>query len=184
MILWTAVLLWGGQWLLSGCGYHAGSLIPADVHSVGIRVAQNETFWHEAVKVDNLPQGQPLPVPRPAYTMEVEFTEQLKDEVVRRTPLKVLPEEKADTVLITRITKITPTVLVRDANDNVLAERVAISVDFTWQDRRSGRVIAEGKGVTRPTDYMTARGETFTTAARTNFYYISLQIVEQMQESF
>ena len=45
---------------LTGCGYHSGFLIPADVHTIHIRVVGNDTFWHEAVKSDNLPgSGQP-----------------------------------------------------------------------------------------------------------------------------
>jgi hypothetical protein len=169
---------------LGGCGYHSGFLIPADVHSVSIRVVGNDTFWHEAVKSDNLPgSGQPS-ASRPAYTMELDLTERLKNEVVRRTPLTISSEDKADSILEATIRKVEPTVLVRDVNDNVSAERVTISVDFTWRDRRTGRIHAEAKGVTRPTDFTVARGETFTSATRTSFDYIAEQIVERMQESF
>jgi hypothetical protein len=169
---------------LGGCGYHSGFLIPADVHTVSIRVVGNETFWHEAVKSDNLPgSGQPS-ASRPAYTMELDLTERIKNEVVRRTPLKIAPEERADSILEATIRKVEPLVLLRDVNDNVLSQRVTISVDFTWRDRRTGRIHAEGKNIVRPTDFTVARGETFTSATRTSFDYIAEQIVEQMQESF
>ena len=97
--------------LLTGCGYHAGFLIPADVHTVHIRVVGNDTFWHEAVKSDDLPgAGQPSSS-RPAYTMELELTERIKNEVVRRTPLKIASEEQADSVLEATIRKVEPGVL-------------------------------------------------------------------------
>jgi len=167
-----------------GCGYHSGFLIPADVHTVHVRVVGNDTFWHEAVKSDNLPgSGQPSST-RPAYTMELELTERIKNEVVRRTPLRIVPEEQADSVLEATIRKVLPLVLVRDVFNNVSSESVTISVDFTWRDRRTGRVHAEGKNIARRTDFTVARGETFSSAARTSFDYIADQIVEQMQEGF
>lgn len=180
---------------LGGCGYQAGFLIPADVHSVCVHMAGNETFWHEGEKTDNLTQtGLPqaearqqvedLSVTRPAYTMEVDLTERLKNEVVRRTPLKLAPESEADSVLTATIKKVSLLTLLRDVNDNVLSQRVTIAVDFTWRDRRSGRVLAEGRAVSRPTDFLTSRGETFSTAERTSFDFVAVQIVEHMQEGF
>ncbi len=169
---------------ITGCGYHAGFLIPADVHTVHIRVVQNDTFWHEAVKSDNLPgTGQPSSS-RPAYTMELELTERIKNEVVRRTPLKIASEEQADSILEATIRKVQPSVLVRNVNNNVSSGRVTITVDFTWKDRRTGQIHAEGRNIERPTDFVVTRGETLTSATRTSFDYIADQIIEQMQESF
>jgi len=169
--------------LWCGCGYRAGFLIPADVRSVHVRVATNRTWWREAVKVDNLSSGMQLPV-RPSYPMEVELSERLKNEIVRRTPLALAGEEDADSILTACITEVKPRVLMRDAADEVFAERVTIRVDFVWEDRRSGRVLARGTGLSRPTDFVVPRGETFTTAARKSFDYLAEQIVEKMQEGF
>ena len=171
--------------LTTGCGYRWGFLIPADVHSIHVRMADNATFWKEAVKVDNLetePDAPPAVV-RPPFTMEVELTEILKTEVVRRTPLRLMDEPVADTVLETVIATVQPHVLLRDAKDDVLAERLSIRVKFTWRDRRTGRILAQGS-VTRPTDFTVPRGESFTTAARRSFQFMAEQIVEQMQEGF
>jgi hypothetical protein len=168
----------------AGCGYHSGFLIPADVHTVHICVVGNDTFWHEAVKEDNLPGSGEPSSGRPAYTMELELTDRIKDEVVRRTPLRIAPEDRADSILEATIRKVEPLVLARDVNNNVNIEQVTISVDFTWRDRRTGRVHAQGYGIARPTQFTVARGETFTSAAHTSFDYIAERIVEQMQEDF
>lgn len=178
------VCLLGAASLMAGCHYRAGSLIPADVHSVHVRVAANETFWREAVKTDNLPTASPLPGPRPAYTMEIGLTERIKNEIVRRTPLKLANQNEADSVLSVSITKVKPKVLLRDASDDVLSERVTIDVGFVWTDNRNGRVLAKAGRLNRPTDFLTARGESFTTAARKSFDYIAEMIVERMQERF
>jgi len=169
---------------LAGCGYHSGFLIPADVHTVHIPVAGNDTFWHEAVKSDNLPGAGEPSSSRPAYTMELELTERIKNEVARRTPLKIVPEERADSILEVTIRKVEPLVLWRDVYNNVGSERLTISVDFTWRDRRTGRIHAEGKNISRPTVFTIARGETFTSAAHLSFDYIAGRIVEEMQEGF
>ncbi len=180
--LCAAVLLCAAA--LVGCGYSAGFLIPADIKSVHIRVADNETFWREAKKTDNIDTALPQPGPLPAYMMESDLTERLKNELIRRTPLRVVDADRADSVLTATITAVEPHVLMRDANDNVLAERADIKVSFTWQERRSGRVLASGTGLSRPTDYVVPRGENFTMAARRSFDYIARQIVERMQEGF
>jgi hypothetical protein len=171
--------------LSPGCGYKAGFLIPADVHTVHVEMTDNRSQWREAWKVDNLsPTPAPAPGPRPAYTMEAELTERIKNEVVRRTPLRLADAKKADTVLATTITGVKVAVLVRDGQDNVTSERVEVRVDFTWRDRRTGRILAEGKGMARPADFETPQGETFATAARRSFDRLAESIVEQMQEPF
>ena len=178
----TAILL--GALALPGCRYQAGFLIPAGVESIHVEVAANETFWREAAKTDNLDTAVPLAEPRPAFTMEAELTERIKNEIVRRTPLRLAHKANADSVLRTTIVSVTPETRFRDSEDELLAQRVSILVDFVWIDRRSGRALAEGKGLTRATDFVVDRGENFTTAARKNFDYIAKMIVERMQEGF
>lgn len=171
--------------LLTGCGYKAGFLIPADVHSIHVSMADNRTSWREAWKVDNLsPTPAPSPGPRPAYTMEAELTEHIKNEVVRRTPLRLAEASRADSILTTTITSVNVSVLVRDGQDNVTSERITIALDFIWRDRRTGRILAEGKGLTRPADYEGPQGETMTTAVRRSFDRLAEMVVEQMQEPF
>ncbi len=169
--------------MLAGCGYRAGFLLPADVKSIHIQVSENEAYWREAKKLDNIdsetPQG-----PLPAYTMESDLTDILKDELLRSTPLHILDEDRADSVLKATITAVEPRVLWRDSEDNVLSERVEIKVSFTWKDRRTGRVLASATGLSRPTDFVVQRGETFTMASRRSFEFVARQIVEKMQEGF
>jgi hypothetical protein len=191
-----------GAALAFGCGYRAGFLIPADIKSVHVKMPRNETFWREAAKRDNL-VGGPVDkadtdavaavedraalvdeLARPAQTIEVDLAERLKNEVVRRTPLKLADADRADSIIETTITRMEPAVLLRDPEDEVISQRVTVVVDFRWVERRTGRVIASGEGVSRPTDFTIARGEGLTTATRTSFDFIVKQIVERMQEDF
>ena len=169
---------------LSGCGYRSGYLMPSDIETVAIRVTSNETFWREAVKEDNMESPMLAATPRPAFPMELDLSERIKDEIVRRTPLRLSSKDGADSVLTASITSVKPSVILRDASDGVLAERVTVSVDFVWRSVPDGRVIARMHGVSRPTDFLVARGENFTTATRKSFDYIAKLIVEQMQVGF
>ena len=169
---------------LAGCGYRSGYLMPSDIETIAIRVTSNETFWREAVKEDNMESPMPAATPRPAFPMELDLSERIKDEIVRRTSLRLSSEDGADSVLTASITSVKPSVLLRDASDGVLAERVTVSVDFVWRSVPDGRVIARMHGVSRPTDFLVARGESFTTATRKSFDYIAELIVEQMQVGF
>jgi len=169
---------------LTGCGYRSGFLIPGDIKTVAVRVASNETFWREAVKADNMESPMLAATPRPAFPMELDLSERIKNEIVRRTRLRLSSEDEADSILTASITHVKPSVLLRDAGDDVLAERVTVSVDFVWESVPDGRVIARMDGVSRPTDFLVARGESFTTATRKSFDYIAELIVEQMQVGF
>lgn len=171
--------------ILTGCaGYRAGFLIPADIHSVHIKMPENETFWREGAKSDNLDPAMAAAVIRPAQTIEVDLAERLKNEILRRTPLRLKDESVADSILETTITGFEPSVLLRDSEDEVISQRVNITVNFRWIERRTGRVLATGQGVSRPTDFNVARGETLTTAERKSLEHVAIQIVEQLREGF
>lgn len=170
--------------LLAGCGYHTGFLIPADVRSVCVRVAANETFWREAVKEDNIDTAMARPQPRPAYPLVVMLTERVKNEIVRRTPLQVKRESEADSILTTTVTDVRNRVITRDGKDNMTVGEAKITVRFEWIDRRTGRVLASKSGISRPTSYYLLQGESFTSAARSSYDYIAEQIIEAMQEGF
>jgi hypothetical protein len=183
--------------LAAGCciGYRAGFLIPADIHSVHVRMPENETFWREAIRRDNVEvdtdsvvlaqsDTDSVVLLQPSQTIEVDLAERLKNEIVRQTPLRLADEDRADSILKTTITRLEPSVLIRNPEDEVLSERVTVQVDFQWVERRSGRVIAAGSGIARPTDYNAARGENFTMATRKSFDFIARQIIELMREDF
>ena len=85
--------------------------MPSDIETVAIRVTSNETFWREAVKEDNMESPMPAATPRPAFPMELDLSERIKDEIVRRTPLRLSSEDGADSVLTASITSVKPSVI-------------------------------------------------------------------------
>ena len=168
----------------AGCGYRTGFLIPDDVKTIHVAVVENRTFWKEAAKRDNIDPAMTVAETFPAQTMEVDLTARIRNEVVRRTPLKLAPRAEADSVLEAAIIAVVPKTLLRDARDELLVQRVTIQATFTWTDRRSGRALARQRVVSRPTEFNRDLGENFTTAARRSLDYVAERIVEGMQESF
>jgi len=169
---------------LAGCGYHMGSLMPDGVRTVHIPIVGNRTDWKEPWKSDNIPPAATVNAPRPSRVMELELTESLREEVVRRTPLRLAARKRADSVLQAEIVRVKADTLLRDTEDELLAQRVTIEVAFTWTDRRSGRVLVRRRVVSRPTEFNRDLGENFTTAARRSCAYLAEQIVEAMEQDF
>jgi Lipopolysaccharide-assembly len=171
--------------IIAGCaGYQVGTLIPADIESVNVMIVGNNTFWRFSEKVQNLSPTRTESSPRPAHPMTVTLTRRISEEIVRRTHLKLKNGETADSILEARILDVDHKTIQRDGKDNLTRGEMSIVVEFTWRDRRTGRVIASRGGISRATEYNLDQNESTTTAAGRSFYYIAERIVEGMQEGF
>lgn len=112
---------------LAGCasdptkGYSAASLFPEGISTVAVPIFTND-----------------------AYSRDVEF--ELTDAVIKQlevnTPYKVVPEGRADTILLGQIRKIELDQLSKSQLTGLSEEViVSVTIDFQWKDLRSGRVI-------------------------------------------
>ena len=148
---------------LTGCGYRASSLITPDVTSVHVRMFDNRTFRHE---------------------IEVALTEAIKDEVARRTPLKIRGAATADSELSGTITKVTSSVTSYDQKDRVFSQSLTVTVAFEWRRRGDGRVLARASGLSTSADVVALRNETQGTATSEAFRDLAELVVERMQQDF
>jgi hypothetical protein len=67
-------------------------IIATQVHEIAGKADPGKgaaAYWREAKKTDNIDTALPQPGPLPAYTMESDLTDRLKDELLRATPLRV-----------------------------------------------------------------------------------------------
>lgn len=156
--LWAALLL-----LLVGCGYRAGTLIPADVRTVHVEMFDNDTFRHG---------------------MEIPLSRAVQKEVARRTHLQIVPRERADTILSGTIRRMDAPVTAYDQVDEVAVQRMYVQVRFEWRRRATGEVIASSDRLEDSVRILVARGETQATAAEDAFSDLAEAIVERMQEDF
>lgn len=149
--------------LLCGCGYRAGALIPPDVRTVHVEMFDNETFRHE---------------------IEIPLSRAVKDEIVRRTGLRILPRDAADTVLGGAILRVDAPMTAYDQADEISVQRVAVYIRFEWRRRATGEVIAKADTLSETVRMLAARGETQATASEEAFIGLAEAIVEMMQEDF
>ena len=147
---------------LAGCGYRVGSLIPPDVKSVHIKMFDNLDFRHE---------------------IEIPLTQAVKDEVARRTPLKLKPAELADSVLSGKIIEVRASGTVYDTSDLIYTQQVTVKVAYEWRRRRDGRVLSSGS-LSSSAQLLAARGETQGVGTNEAFADLAELIVEHMQEGF
>lgn len=161
---WLPAALCAGLLALStGCGYRSGTLIPPDVRTVHVEMFDNETFRHE---------------------MEIPLSRAIKEEIARRTNLRIVPRQRADTVLSGAIRRVDAPVTAYDQADEIAIQRVAVQVRFEWRRRATGEVIASADALAESVRLLAARGETQATAAEDAFRDLARAIVERMQEDF
>lgn len=148
---------------LTGCGYHAGSLISADIKTVHVAMFDNKDFRHE---------------------IEFALTEAVKNEVVRRTHLKLADRTSAQSVLEGTILRIEPSTIAFDQFDQVFSQGLTVHVDFRWTKQGDGRVLASAEELSYTAQLVAVRGDTETTATAVAFRDLAKLIVERMQEDF
>ena len=160
----TAVLLWvvGGA-TVGGCGYSHESLLPDNVHSIYVPIFDNDTFRRG---------------------LEFYLTDAIKNQILLKTDLRILPKEKADTILTGKIVDFREHVLIEDKKSQPSEKQVEIVIDFIWKDRRTGRVIEEIKGLRETAEFIIPRDETISQATAESFRYLAERVVESMEKDW
>lgn len=113
----------------SGCaadptkGYSAASVYPEGIRTVAVPILTTNSF---------------------VRNVEFELTDALIKEIESRTPYKVTPEDRADTILLGQVVSVDLDEISR-SRETGLSEEVIVSVtiDFQWKDLRNGRVLVE-----------------------------------------
>ncbi|MGR3219353.1 MAG: LptE family protein [Candidatus Anammoxibacter sp.] len=147
--------------ILIGCSYSSRSILKQNVNTVYIPIFDNKTFRRG---------------------LEFGLTRAIKNEIMFKTQLKIAEKDNADSLLSGEIVDFTEQTMTVDSNDNIVESRIFISVNFTWKDLRSGRILAESKDVVAPTEFIVDRGETIETAKNESYVDIAENIVALMSE--
>ena len=117
--------------------------------------------------------------------LEFELAEALVKRIESDTPYKVLKDSQADTVLDGQLVKVRQSVLADLYSSDLPAEKQQqLVVNFTWKDRRSGRILAEAQGVRVVAEYTPPVGETFATGQQELMDEMARKIVKQMRQTW
>ena len=158
---------------LAGCGYHISgspetepgyrwhSLYRDDVKTVAVPIFANRTFY----------QG-------------VEFTlsKAVVNELEAQSPYKVVPKERADTILEGEVSTVRIRTVSRNRVSAVPQEQMAlITVNFRWRDLRSGRVLVERRAFEQTAPYYPTLGEDRWVSEQQSVERLALAIVQELQ---
>ena len=112
--------------VLAGCGYTAKEIFPERYQTVAVPAFENRTFYRG---------------------VEFDLSEALVKQLEARTPYKVAPPKRADTMLQGTITDVSQNTLSRRDDSGVPQQQeVTVRVDFQWKDLTTGKVVRDRKG--------------------------------------
>lgn len=142
-------------------GYKWRSLYREDVRTVAVPVFGNRSFERN---------------------VEFDLSKAVVNYIESNTPYKVVPKERADTILEGEVTRVEIDTI---SNDNVIAipqeQLLTLRVNFTWKDLRTGRVLAERKGFEQSGAYYPTLGEGRFVGAQQNVERLAVAIVQELQ---
>ena len=115
--------------MLAGCasdptqGYSTATVFRTDVATVAVPIFANDTLHRD---------------------IEFELTDALVKEIERRTPYKVSPEIRADTILTGQVRYVELDPLSKSASTGLTEELIVrVTVDFQWTDLRTNERLME-----------------------------------------
>lgn len=109
---------------LAGCGYTVGNGFQSEVRSVHVPIFKSKSFRRG---------------------IEYQLTEAVIKQIQLRTPFKITSEEDADTRLVGTINDVKKTVLGRNQFNDARELNVTYIVNITWEDLRTGKVLAQNE---------------------------------------
>jgi hypothetical protein len=145
---------------LSG-GYHWNSLYREDVQTVAVPIFTNKTYERG---------------------VEFRLTEAVQKQLEAHAPYKVVPRERADTILEGEVTNLSMVAISRDFQTNLPREtQLAMTVDIIWKDLRTGRILCQRRGLQASTVYYQTLGEGEFVGAQEAIERLAMTIVQELQ---
>jgi hypothetical protein len=142
-------------------GYQWRSLYREDVKTVAIPIFANRDFRRGA---------------------EFQLTKALVNQLEANSPYKVVPRERADSILEGEIVSIRLNTLSEDVTIAVPQEQLySMVVNFTWKDLRSGRILVERRNFQQTAPFYPTLGEGDFVASQQAVERLALGIVQELQ---
>jgi Lipopolysaccharide-assembly len=142
-------------------GYEWNSLYRTDVRTVAVPIFTNKTFQRG---------------------VEFHLTKAIVSNLEAQTPYKVVPRDRADTLLEGEITRIRARTLSEDRRAAIPQEQLLLmTVNFTWKDLRTGKVLAQQRNYEQVSHWYATLGEGAFVAEQQNVERLAQAIVHELQ---
>jgi Lipopolysaccharide-assembly len=113
---------------------------------------------------------------------ELAVTQALIAQIESRTPYKVVPQDRADTVLEGMVVSVGRGTVSIDQFTALPQEALyTISVDFTWKDLRSGQILVERRNFEQSNTYYPTLGDGRFVGQQTTAEALAASIVDELQ---
>ena len=154
---------------LAGCGYSQSgsegyqwrSLYREDVRSVAVPIFSNKDF-HRGV--------------------EFSLARALVTQIESHTPYKVMPRERADTILEGEIVEVRVRTVSSESRAGVPQEQLyEIRCNFVWKDLRTGRILVDRRNFEQTTTFYPTLGEDPYIGSQQGVERLALGIVQELQ---
>ena len=142
-------------------GYQWSSVYRRDIRTVAVPIFKSNVFQRG---------------------VEFSLSKALVSQIEANTPYKVVPRERADTILEGEIVGVRVDTLSSDRFSAIPQEQLLdIVVDFTWKDLRSGKILVERRGVEQTASFYPTLGEGRATGTQAASERLALAIVQELQ---
>ena len=147
--------------LAVGCsGYSTESLVDPKYQTVYVKTFDNQSFYRG---------------------FEQSLTREFINKLNARTHLRIAPRDKADTIITGQIADFRQQVLTEDLQDNVRELQITVTVDMTWTEAKSGKVIKAVRGLALSDSIKFDIGETLQTTTPELFDDMAERLVEELE---
>jgi hypothetical protein len=142
-------------------GYHWNSLYREDIQTVAVPVFSTVDFRRG---------------------IEFRLTEAVIKQLEAHAPYKVVPRERAETILEGQVTAVRVGTVSKDFQTNLPREQeMTVVVDLTWKDLRTGQILMQRRGLSQDGTFYPSLGEGEWTGAQQAIERFALVIVQEMQ---
>ncbi len=140
----------------AGCGYRAGYTVRRDIDKLSVPIFKNDTFYRG---------------------LELTLTSEVLSAVEKRTPYSITDSSEADAILVGRIASYKTTVLHEDTANTAIETGLALVVEVSLEEARSGKVLYRGE-IREGDSFAAAAGETEEGVRELLFRRTAMRILE------
>ncbi len=166
--------------LVAGCGYSASDPAAGQTGSVGgLGGYQWKSLYRDDVKTVAVPIFANRSFRR---GVEFQLSKAIVNQLEAQTPYKVVPRDRADTILEGEITDIFIRTFSADPRTGVPQDQFyLVRVNFTWKDLRTGKILTERRRFEQTATFYPTLGEGQFIGAQQNVERLALAIVQELQ---
>lgn len=158
-----------------GCNYQSTGSFNPDVN----RGYQWKSLYREDIQTVAIPIFTTRSFQR---GVENNLTRAVVQQMELRTPYKVVPRDRAQTILEGEIDSIETDVISSSDKTTLPQEQLlTIRVNFTWKDIRTGRVLVERRSFVQSSSYYPTLGEGRFVGTQNATEKLAIAIVQQLE---